>query len=355
MKKILSYCIVIAIMAFATNMASAQVSVSIQIGPPVLPVYEQPLCPTDGYIWEPGYWAYGDDGYYWVPGTWVLPPQYGYYWTPGYWAFSDGYYGWHPGYWGPHVGYYGGINYGFGYVGHGYYGGEWSGRTFRYNTAVTRVNTTIVHNTYVNKTVINNTTVVNNRASFNGQGGVNARPTPQEQTFEREKHIQATKVQLAHEAAARSDKNQFASVNHGRPQTMAVERPRATVAKATTANTHTVTRATRAAINNHTTQSGSTANTTNSHQPVHNSQRIISNKQVHNAPTQQAQVNQTNRTNKPTRRPQAHTNMQPSQVRTQQHVTRPAPMAMPHQQPAMSRPQEQPHGEGGGGNGREKK
>ncbi len=30
----------------------------------------------------------------------------------------------HPGYWGQHVGYYGGVNYGFGYMGIGFVGGE---------------------------------------------------------------------------------------------------------------------------------------------------------------------------------------------------------------------------------------
>jgi hypothetical protein len=35
----------------------AQIGVAIRIGPPALPVYEQPLCPGDGYLWTPGYWA----------------------------------------------------------------------------------------------------------------------------------------------------------------------------------------------------------------------------------------------------------------------------------------------------------
>ena len=43
------------------------------------------------------------------------------------------------GYWGPHVGYYGGVNYGFGYMGIGFAGGVWAGGAFRYNTAVMRV------------------------------------------------------------------------------------------------------------------------------------------------------------------------------------------------------------------------
>src|ERR1700757_3161915 len=83
--------------------ASAGVFVSINIEPPVLPVYEQPICPGDGYIWTPGYWAYGDEGYYWVPGAWVLAPRPGFLWTPGYWGFENAVYIWHAGYWGPHI------------------------------------------------------------------------------------------------------------------------------------------------------------------------------------------------------------------------------------------------------------
>ena len=29
---------------------------------PRSPVYVQPACPVEGYLWTPGYWAYGDDG-----------------------------------------------------------------------------------------------------------------------------------------------------------------------------------------------------------------------------------------------------------------------------------------------------
>ena len=94
--------------------AQIGVAVSIHVGPPALPVYEQPALPAAGYIWTPGYWAYGDAGYFWVPGVWVQPPSAGLLWTPGYWGFEGGVYGWHAGYWGPHVGFYGGVNYGFG-------------------------------------------------------------------------------------------------------------------------------------------------------------------------------------------------------------------------------------------------
>src|SRR5438105_1336162 len=170
----------------APSYAQVAIGVSVRIGPPALPVYVQPMCPGPGYIWVPGYWAYGDDGYFWVPGTWVLAPEPGLLWTPAYWGWSDGFYVWHAGYWGPVVGFYGGINYGFGYTGVGFFGGEWRGDTFFYNRSVTNVNVTNVTNIY-NKTVIVNN---NARVSFNGgNGGVRARPTPQQEAAAHERHL----------------------------------------------------------------------------------------------------------------------------------------------------------------------
>ena len=112
----------------ATSGSNAAVYLSVTIAPPALPVYEQPLIPGPGYIWTPGYWAWGPEGYYWVPGTWVLAPFAGALWTPGYWGWGEGAYIWHAGYWGPHVGFYGGISYGFGYTG---FGTQWFGTTVR--------------------------------------------------------------------------------------------------------------------------------------------------------------------------------------------------------------------------------
>ena len=202
--------------------AQIVVGVSVRIAPPVLPVYVQPACPDDGYLWTPGYWAYGPGGYFWVPGTWVRPPRVGVLWTPGYWGWGDGVYLWHAGYWGPHIGFYGGVNYGFGYVGVGYLGGEWRGGVFAYNREVNNVNVTIVHNTY-NRTVINNTTV--NRVSYNGgAGGINARPGPEEEAAGREQHFGATNEQTTHEHAAGGNRAQLASVNHGQPGVAATGR-----------------------------------------------------------------------------------------------------------------------------------
>jgi WXXGXW repeat (2 copies) len=202
----------------------AGVSLSITIAPPILPVYAQPICPGDGYLWTPGYWAYGEAGYFWVPGTWVMAPQPGFLWTPGYWGWGGGFYAWHGGYWGSHVGFYGGVNYGYGYGGVGFYGGRWEGEHFAYNSAVMHVNTTVIHNTYIDNTVIHNTTVIN-RTSFNGPGGVNARPNTQEQAVMHEQRIQPTSEQMSHEHFASSNRANFASVNGGRPVNAAVSRP----------------------------------------------------------------------------------------------------------------------------------
>jgi len=125
--------------------------------PPPLPDEEQPVNSQEGALWTPGYWSWGGERYVWVPGAWVQPPQVGMLWTPGYWGSVGGYYRFHPGYWGPRVGYYGGINYGFGYTGAGFVGGRWVGNSFAYNRAVSNVNTRAIHNTY-NETVVNHVT-----------------------------------------------------------------------------------------------------------------------------------------------------------------------------------------------------
>lgn len=209
----------------------AQVSVgiglSVHIAPPQLPVYTQPPCPVDGYLWTPGYWAYGDGGYYWVPGAWVAPPQTGVLWTPGYWGYDGGIYVFHNGYWGHHIGFYGGVNYGGGYMGAGFVGGEWRGGAFSYNTAVVNVNRTVVHNTYVNNTVINNNNTTINRTSFNGPGGVTAQPRPEERMAMNEHHIQATPQQRSIAQVAHNDKSQYTSVNHGRPATATMNKAEA--------------------------------------------------------------------------------------------------------------------------------
>ena len=205
--------------------ASAQIGISISFAPPELPVYEQPLCPDNGYLWTPGYWAYADDdyGYYWVPGTWVMAPEPGLLWTPAYWGWGGNGYIFYNGYWAQQVGFYGGISYGYGYFGDGYQGGRWQNGQFYYNRSVSNVNVTNIHNVY-NTTVINSTTV--NRVSYNGgNGGINARPTPQQESVARVRHIPPVAVQTQHAQAARVNPEQRASLNHGAPAVAATPKP----------------------------------------------------------------------------------------------------------------------------------
>ena len=228
MRKFLSLRILfLAVLAFivpAASRAQVALGVSIRVGPPALPVYEQPPCPQEGYLWTPGYWAYDAEGYYWVPGVWVAPPRVGVLWTPGYWGWNEGVYVFHAGYWGPHIGFYGGVNYGFGYGGGGFVGGEWRGGHFAYNTAVVNVNRTVIHNTYVNRTVIVNNHEMNRTSFSGGPGGIDARPTRGEISASHESHIQATRMQTSHEHFAASNRANFASENHGRPATAAMSR-----------------------------------------------------------------------------------------------------------------------------------
>jgi hypothetical protein len=206
------------------KLSLAQIGISVNIAPPEMPVYEQPVCPGDGYLWTPGYWAW-DGAYYWVPGTWVEAPEAGYLWTPGYWGWGDGGYMFNAGYWGTSIGFYGGINYGYGYFGHGYEGGRWDGGHFFYNTAVNNVNRAQIHNVYDTHVNVN----VSSRVSFNGgTGGVEARATSQEEAAAHEKHIGPVAAQTQHAQVARNNPQQRASEFHG-PQVAATARPNAAV------------------------------------------------------------------------------------------------------------------------------
>ena len=219
----------------------AGVFISVGFAPPVLPVYEQPPCPEPGWMWTPGYWAYGDDGYYWVPGTWVPAPYEGALWTPPYWGWSGGLYVFHTGYWGPHVGYYGGVNYGFGYMGIGFVGGMWRGRDFVYNTAVMHVDNRYIHNTYVDRTVVDRYTVARGShvAYSGGPGGIQHEAGPEERAAMHEQHQGRTSFQTQHVNAAMSDHNSYFNSNHGRPSNVAVARPMAPVSHGgTPSNAH---------------------------------------------------------------------------------------------------------------------
>jgi len=207
-----------------TGFAQVGIGITVNFGPPALPVYVQPPCPAPGWIWTPGYWAWDPDfgDYYWVPGTWVLAPQVGFLWTPPYWAWNGVGFVFYPGYWGPQVGFYGGINYGFGYFGAGYLGGRWNHGQFYYNRAVNNINVTNIHNVY--NTTVNNVSV--NRVSYNGgAGGTTARPTAQEEAAARQQHVGPVAAQNEQVQTARGNPQLRASTNQGKPPIAATDRP----------------------------------------------------------------------------------------------------------------------------------
>ena len=282
----------------------AGILVSVNIAPPALPVYTQPLCPGDGYLWTPGYWAWGPEGYYWVPGVWVQPPTVGVLWTPGYWGWGGSAYIFHAGYWGPHIGFYGGVNYGFGYGGVGYEGGYWNHGVFAYNRSVNNINVVNVHNVYTKTVIVNNNY---SRVSYNGgAAGIRAQESVQERAAFHEQHFQPTVNQQSHEQFARQDRTQLASVNNGRPPMAAARTPEAY---------HSAVQQRPANFNN------------NRAVPQPNNQR----------PAYQQNAQQAH--------PQAQTYSQQSHPQPQQNHPQPQNHEQPHEQP-HAQPQE--HHEGGG-------
>jgi hypothetical protein len=154
-------------------------------------------------------------------------------WTPGYWGWRDDSYLWNDGYWGSDVGFYGGVNYGFGYTGVGYLGGRWHNGVFAYNRAVNNFGSVPVLNAY-NETVVNNVNVP--RVSYNGgKGGLTARPTLREQAAAQEHHIPPTGEQTQHQQKASTNKALLDSQNHGHPTIAATVKPSAFTGRGVTA------------------------------------------------------------------------------------------------------------------------
>jgi hypothetical protein len=274
-----------------------------QQAPPPLPQYQQPELTEPGYIWTPGYWAYGSEGYYWVPGAWVAPPYQDALWTPGYWGYTGGRYGFHRGYWGRHIGYYGGINYGFGYVGFGYQGGYWNNNQFYYNNAVNHVDVNVVRTVYQRDLPRDNNQYAERRVSFNGPNGYNVAPRPAEVAVLHEQRTPPMQVQQQRVQQAAQNRQQFYAVNHGQPAV-----PVATQRFAAD-------RTPPAAIQQHNQQ--------------------VQQQQGH----QQAQQRQQEQRAQPQARPAEQARPAPQQ-------SRPQPQAAPHAQPqAAPRPQAQPQHE----------
>ncbi len=145
----------------------AGVFLSITIAPPILPVYAQPVCPGDGYLWTPGYWAYGDAGYYlgtgnlgacsparipldsWLLGLCRRPLCAGMPVTGV-----------------PTLAFTAGLTTASAMAAWASLAGVGKADTSPITPLCMHVNTTIVHNTYIDKTVIHNTTVSTAPASM---------------------------------------------------------------------------------------------------------------------------------------------------------------------------------------------
>jgi hypothetical protein len=126
------------------------------------------------------------------------------------------------------VGFYGGINYGFGYIGVGYFGGYWRGHDFYYNRYVNHVPGGWGGRVYERPVIYNNVrygmqpTV---RISFNGgRGGIDVRPRPFEVAAMRERHEGPLPAQMQLHNSAMQNRAQFYNQNHGRPAEFAAAR-----------------------------------------------------------------------------------------------------------------------------------
>jgi hypothetical protein len=134
-----------------------------------------------------------------------------------------GRYRFHHGYWARHIGFYGGINYGFGYFGVGYEGGYWNGPHFYYNTVITHVNRDRVRDVYVHNVTVNREP---GRVSFNGgRGGLQVRPRPAELSALHEQRYAPMQAQVQVRDQASHNRQQFYSANHGRPAEAVATRP----------------------------------------------------------------------------------------------------------------------------------
>jgi len=197
----------------------------VNVAPPTLPSYEQPTIPAEDYLWVPGYWAWRKsvpDDYFWVPGTWVQPPQPGLLWTPPYWSRVDGGYAFHNGYWAVEVGFYGGIDYGYGYAGDGYQGGRWGNGVFLYNRAVNNLGSLGTPHAYDQTVAAEDNGM---RMSFNGgRRGTVSRPTRRQEALASGQHVGPTAEQQKHFELAAMDRSLYSKLNNGRPAVAATPR-----------------------------------------------------------------------------------------------------------------------------------
>jgi hypothetical protein len=227
---------------------------------------------------------------------------------------------------------------------------------------VNNVNVTIIHNVY-NTTVVNRTVT---RVSYNGgNGGISARPRPEEEAAARERHIPAVAAQTQHAQAARTNPEQRASRNHGTPPVAATPKPGALsdreVVRAKPVGTPYNPPANRGAAQpaanapaerpenggvrpDRPVQNGQPESKPNRPPAVEPNSRP-DRPDANRTPTAQPNNRPEPNRNEPAERPQAPPRSEPSQP---QHTppsaeTQRAPQEQQHQQPAARKPEEKKH------------
>jgi hypothetical protein len=81
----------------APTIASAGVSIDIDVAPPPVRVETIPP-PRAGYVWAPGYWDYHNHSHVWVSGRWIGERR-GYHWVPDRWEPHGPHWHYEPGHW----------------------------------------------------------------------------------------------------------------------------------------------------------------------------------------------------------------------------------------------------------------
>jgi hypothetical protein len=81
----------------ASSLASAAVSIDIDVAPPE-PRIEVVPAPRVGYVWAPGYWEWRGNAHVWVAGRWI-GERHGYHWIGDRWGQVGGHWHHFPGHW----------------------------------------------------------------------------------------------------------------------------------------------------------------------------------------------------------------------------------------------------------------
>src|SRR5439155_17044311 len=102
MKNIIRALALSAVLLFSS--AGLAQRIHITLTPPALKTEVVPDRPSEGMIWQPGYYSYDATlgQYTWVEGKWVNPPSSNLMWVPPHYRVHEGEYHFVPGHWRHH-------------------------------------------------------------------------------------------------------------------------------------------------------------------------------------------------------------------------------------------------------------